>query len=216
MFRTSYRDFPTPSEAPTPGANGYTNGYNSYIPPEKMDSPATQVPPDFAGFRSPPQEPDSETSSSPMLTPATTSGTQEELSEPKRSPSSEDLAGPDLIREMLTSLSVRGTGRYTCPYLHDCRKGGVKYGELVVFERNSAFRLVSGWLVVANRPGPIYRSMRSSTCARCPGAPPRGGSRESTSCGGTRPWCLTERQRALRDDSEAFHWPEFCYRALKS
>jgi hypothetical protein len=142
MFRTSYRDFPIPNEPPSPGnANGYTNGYTTgYIPPEKMDSPATQVPPDFTGFRSPPQEPDSETSSSPMLTPATTSGTQEAMSEPKRSPSSEELTGPDLIRELLASLSVRGTGRYTCPYLHDCRKGGVKYGELVIFERNSAFR----------------------------------------------------------------------------
>jgi hypothetical protein len=138
MFRTSYHDFPLPNEPPPPdSANGYTTGY---IPPEKMDSPETQVPSDFNGFRSPPPEPDSETNSSPMLTPATTSGTQEAISEPKRSPSSEELTGPDLIRELLTSLSVRGTGRYTCPYLHDCRKGGVKYGELVVFERNSAFR----------------------------------------------------------------------------
>jgi len=138
MFRTSYRDFPPPSDPPT---TGYTNGYtNGYIPPEKMDSPTAEVPQDFTGFRSPIQEPDSETNSSPMLTPATTAGTQEAISEPKRSPSSEELTGPDLIRELLTSLSVRGTGRYTCPYLHDCRKGGVKYEELVVFERNSAFR----------------------------------------------------------------------------
>jgi hypothetical protein len=43
----------------------------------------------------------------------------------------------------MNSLAVRGKGQYTCPEGRNCTKGGVQAnGEVVVFERNSAFRYV--------------------------------------------------------------------------
>jgi len=44
------------------------------------------------------------------------------------------------VKELIDSLSQRGTGRHTCPYGAACSKGGIKNGQFVVFERNSAFR----------------------------------------------------------------------------
>ena len=42
----------------------------------------------------------------------------------------------------MSALSTRGKGAYNCPLGTKCRKGGVhSSGELVVFERNCAFRL---------------------------------------------------------------------------
>jgi hypothetical protein len=43
----------------------------------------------------------------------------------------------------MNSLAVRGKGQYTCPEGPNCTKGGLQAnGEIVVFERNSAFRYV--------------------------------------------------------------------------
>src|ERR1700722_1464439 len=39
-------------------------------------------------------------------------------------------------------LLVRGKGQHRCPHGSECTKGGFRNGEVVVFERNSAFRLV--------------------------------------------------------------------------
>ena len=40
-----------------------------------------------------------------------------------------------------TALKIRGKGRYVCEQGYDCQKGGVDdMGNLVIFERNSAFR----------------------------------------------------------------------------
>jgi hypothetical protein len=44
------------------------------------------------------------------------------------------------VRDIINSLSQRGTGRHMCPYGAACSKGGFKDGQYVVFERNSAFR----------------------------------------------------------------------------
>jgi len=46
----------------------------------------------------------------------------------------------ETVQHLLMTLSVRGTGRHCCPYKWKCTKGGVKDGEFVIFERNSAFR----------------------------------------------------------------------------
>lgn len=43
----------------------------------------------------------------------------------------------------MNSLEARGKGQYTCSEGRNCTKGGVQAnGEMVVFERNSAFRYV--------------------------------------------------------------------------
>jgi hypothetical protein len=39
-------------------------------------------------------------------------------------------------------LLVRGKGQHRCPHGSQCTKGGFRNGEVIVFERNSAFRLV--------------------------------------------------------------------------
>ena len=45
------------------------------------------------------------------------------------------------VRHLMSTLSQRGSGRYTCPYAENCTKGGVAANRaLAVFERNSAFR----------------------------------------------------------------------------
>jgi hypothetical protein len=40
------------------------------------------------------------------------------------------------------ALLARGKGRHRCPYGSKCTKGGFLNGEVKIFERNSAFRLV--------------------------------------------------------------------------
>lgn len=56
------------------------------------------------------------------------------------------------------SLTSRGKGNYVCPHGTGCSKGGVKPdGDLVIFERNSAFRSVTPFglknlLVVDRQP----------------------------------------------------------------
>lgn len=51
---------------------------------------------------------------------------------------------PIIVQSPSDPLAVRGKGNYTCPYGRECKKGGVGVnGELVVFERNSAFKYVS-------------------------------------------------------------------------
>ena len=45
------------------------------------------------------------------------------------------------LERTLKSLAPRGKGQYTCPYGHNCTKGGVSDdGSIVVFERNSAYK----------------------------------------------------------------------------
>jgi len=44
------------------------------------------------------------------------------------------------VKGLIDALAQRGTGNHTCPYGASCNKGGVKDGQFVVFERNSAFR----------------------------------------------------------------------------
>ena len=47
------------------------------------------------------------------------------------------------IAPLVGNLSERGKGQHTCPYKHECAKGGTHPdGSLVVFERNSAFKCV--------------------------------------------------------------------------
>lgn len=59
------------------------------------------------------------------------------------SPDSPHDAAANEASRLMASLSSRGKGSYVCPYGPSCRKGGVKpNGEIVVFERNSAFKLV--------------------------------------------------------------------------
>lgn len=65
--------------------------------------------------------------------------------------SGEQQANHDAVDRLLKSLTVRGTGKHTCPYGMSCTKGGLRDGELLVFERNSAFRLDS----LENRRGEI-------------------------------------------------------------
>lgn len=43
----------------------------------------------------------------------------------------------------MESLKQRGKGNYTCPKGLRCEKGGVENGQLVLFDRNSAFLLVN-------------------------------------------------------------------------
>ena len=50
----------------------------------------------------------------------------------------------EIVRELLRTLSQRGTGQHLCPFGRSCTKGGVENGGVKVFERNSAFRFV--WL----------------------------------------------------------------------
>ncbi|KAE9378262.1 hypothetical protein N431DRAFT_435425 [Stipitochalara longipes BDJ] len=59
-----------------------------------------------------------------------------------RSPGSEGSAQSN-TNDPLASLSSRGKGHHICPQGGSCTKGGVgRDGELVVFERNSAFKSV--------------------------------------------------------------------------
>ena len=39
-------------------------------------------------------------------------------------------------------LLARGKGQHRCPHGSECTKGGFRNGEVIIFERNSAFRLV--------------------------------------------------------------------------
>jgi hypothetical protein len=39
-------------------------------------------------------------------------------------------------------LLTRGKGQHRCPKGSECTKGGFRNGEIIIFERNSAFRLV--------------------------------------------------------------------------
>ncbi|KAH0559376.1 hypothetical protein GP486_004110 [Trichoglossum hirsutum] len=56
----------------------------------------------------------------------------------------------ETVTDLLTSLSARGRGSFVCPYDRSCVKGGVgRYGEIVTFERNSAFRLVAHQLQIS-------------------------------------------------------------------
>ena len=47
----------------------------------------------------------------------------------------------DRIPDIIESLPARGKGHYTCLYGTDCTKGGLQADrDVVIFERNSAFR----------------------------------------------------------------------------
>jgi hypothetical protein len=48
----------------------------------------------------------------------------------------------EIVRELLRTLSQRGTGQHICPFGRACTKGGIENGGVKVFERNSAFRFV--------------------------------------------------------------------------
>jgi hypothetical protein len=48
----------------------------------------------------------------------------------------------EIVKDLLRTLSQRGTGQHICPYGRACTKGGIENGALRVFERNSAFRFV--------------------------------------------------------------------------
>ena len=50
---------------------------------------------------------------------------------------------PDMLcQSLLRTLTGRGTGQHVCPWRLQCSKGGVKDSQVVVFERNSAYRYV--------------------------------------------------------------------------
>jgi hypothetical protein len=56
---------------------------------------------------------------------------------------SPNLNFQDIGQDPSSKLSSRGKGQWLCPLRHSCTKGGVRpSGELVVFERNSAYRSV--------------------------------------------------------------------------
>ena len=55
--------------------------------------------------------------------------------------------GSDRSRQATTydasnPLLARGKGQHRCPHGSKCTKGGFRNGEVIIFERNSAFRLV--------------------------------------------------------------------------
>lgn len=57
------------------------------------------------------------------------------------SPSS-DGSGQATTYDASNPLLARGKGQHRCPHGSECTKGGFRNGEIVIFERNSAFRLV--------------------------------------------------------------------------
>jgi hypothetical protein len=57
------------------------------------------------------------------------------------SPSS-DGSGQATTYDASNPLLARGKGQHRCPHGGECTKGGFRNGEIVIFERNSAFRLV--------------------------------------------------------------------------
>jgi hypothetical protein len=57
------------------------------------------------------------------------------------SPSS-DGSGQATTYDASNPLLARGKGQHRCPHGSECTKGGFRNGETVIFERNSAFRLV--------------------------------------------------------------------------
>ena len=57
------------------------------------------------------------------------------------SPSS-DGSGQATTYDASNPLLARGKGQHRCPHGSKCTKGGFRNGENIIFERNSAFRLV--------------------------------------------------------------------------
>jgi hypothetical protein len=53
-----------------------------------------------------------------------------------------DCSAPHVTYDA-ANLLARGKGQYVCPYGSECTRGGVRHGEIVIFERNSAFRFVN-------------------------------------------------------------------------
>jgi hypothetical protein len=57
------------------------------------------------------------------------------------SPSS-DGSGQAMTYHASNPLLTRGKGQHRCPHGSECTKGGFRNDEIIIFERNSAFRLV--------------------------------------------------------------------------
>ena len=53
-----------------------------------------------------------------------------------------DGSGQATTYDASNPLLARGKGQHRCPHGSECTKGGFRNGEIIIFERNSAFRLV--------------------------------------------------------------------------
>lgn len=53
-------------------------------------------------------------------------------------------------------LLARGKGQHRCPHGSECTKGGFRNGEIVIFERNSAFRSVDILSPICVSPPPEH------------------------------------------------------------
>jgi hypothetical protein len=83
----------------------------------------------------------------PSTQPPASAALQESRAMPFGSITEQASSSPSDLVEVAQSpvdmgpLSIRGKGSYTCDYGTECKKGGVQAtGELVIFERNCAFR----------------------------------------------------------------------------
>jgi hypothetical protein len=126
-------------------AEDYSTRYISLTkidPPDVSDVSLNEVSPDPSLLQTPSHEPEDQSVAASLVvtTPESGAATQGAHYDASQSPDTDDRNVSDTVRDLLMTLSVRGTGKHQCPHQHSCKKGGVKNGNIVTFERNSAFR----------------------------------------------------------------------------
>jgi hypothetical protein len=122
---------------------------------------------------------------------------QSDTTETDTSPMSDD-AIHESVQDILDTLKSRGKDNHVCPWGNRCTKGGVgPDGNVVVFERNSAFRYATLLLSQNTRLtfsnytlGRTWRNTRDCIDVICQGARTARALRAGTSWRGIRRLCL--------------------------